>query len=353
MPERSLSSLMESVEAAYRLKKNVSIVGSGSKLSHFGLAQPGPDGGQLLSTLEHAGVISYDPTELVVRVKSGTLLSELELVLAEHHQRLAFEPPQLKGSGTVGGMLATAMAGPSRPWAGGVRDYVLGASLINGKGEHLNFGGQVMKNVAGFDVSRLLAGSFGSLGLITDVSLKVLPKPESVRYFKVPQPPSEFLQQAQQWYVQMSPVSGLAHDGEYGRVRIGGYTKSLDEFSVVHKLAADADGEEFWHRLQHLKGPFFETDELWRLSVPLWTDVPELHGHSMLDWAGAQYWVKGLAERELIRLADQHRGSLYACHGDGRFYPPLPDVTQDLHRRLKSAYDPAQVCNADHWISKI
>jgi len=191
----SLSDWCDQVRGAAAQGRVLSIQGQGSKAFHGETPR-----GEPLSTLAWDGVLSYEPSELVVTVRSGTALSTLESLLAEQGQCLPFEPPRFHGApATVGGMVASGLAGPARVSVGGVRDYVLGAELINGRGELLRFGGQVMKNVAGYDVSRALAGSMGQLGLITEVSLKVLPVPPAQSSFVVRMKQAAALDQLQRW----------------------------------------------------------------------------------------------------------------------------------------------------------
>ncbi|MEX5452570.1 glycolate oxidase subunit GlcE, partial [Stutzerimonas stutzeri] len=164
--------LLDQVNQALAAKTPLRIQGSGSK-AFLGRAAEG----QLLDVREHRGIVSYDPTELVVTARAGTPLAELEATLDEAGQMLPCEPPHFGEGATVGGMIAAGLSGPRRPWSGSVRDFVLGSRVITGQGKHLRFGGEVMKNVAGYDLSRLMAGSFGCLGVLTEISLKVLPKP--------------------------------------------------------------------------------------------------------------------------------------------------------------------------------
>src|SRR5881275_3339057 len=162
----------DQVRRAAEARQPLRIRGGGTK-DWYGM----PPAGELLDTRAHAGIVDYEPTELVITARCGTPLAEIEAVLAERGQMLAFEPPHFGAGATIGGAIAAGLSGPRRPYAGAVRDFVLGARIVNGKGEDLSFGGRVIKNVAGYDVSRLMAGSLGTLGIITEISFKVLPRP--------------------------------------------------------------------------------------------------------------------------------------------------------------------------------
>lgn len=313
-----------------------------------------------LSTQSLDQIISYDPSELVVTAQAGVSLLELEALLAETGQRLSFEPPlyvsqDIQHRGTVGGMIASGLAGARRPWSGAVRDSVLGLHLINGRGDYLRFGGQVMKNVAGYDVSRLMVGARGCLGLITQVSLKVQPLPQGVSYFAWGCSSSSLLDSYAQWQRSMNPVTGLAHDGVRAYLRLEGGKESLSLFASRNGLASYEDDGVFWQGLRSHTLSFFDGNpSLWRLSLPPLTDLSdELEAASiryLLDWAGAQYWLKSDNEVLLRSIAEKYGGSIeiYSNVDSNNLKNALSELASPLvliHQRLKNAYDPNAVFN--------
>jgi glycolate oxidase FAD binding subunit len=311
--------------------------------------------GEPLATTAYAGIIDYEPTELVITARCGTPLAEIEATLAEQHQMLAFEPPSFGQQATVGGMLAAGLSGPRRQAAGAVRDFVLGTVLMDGKGEVLHFGGQVMKNVAGYDVSRLLAGSLGTLGLILEASLKVLPQPalRATRRFEASE--AQALQWLNQWGSQPLPISASAWHAGQLMVRLEGATAAVD--SAQKKLGGesvpDQEADAFWHAVREQSGPFFSgPQDLWRLSVPSTAPPLMLPGALLIEWGGAQRWLRSettdagaAAIRSAAAAVGGHaalwRSSDKSC---GVFHPLAPAVAA-VHRRLKASFDPAGIFN--------
>ncbi|MGE8475411.1 MAG: glycolate oxidase subunit GlcE, partial [Paraburkholderia hospita] len=232
-----------------------------------------------------------------------TPLVELNAVLDDADQMLPCEPPLFDGKGTLGGAVATGLSGPRRPWAGSMRDFVLGCRVITGDGDHLRFGGQVMKNVAGYDMSRLLAGSFGSLGVLTEVSLKVLPKPRERRSFALKLGADEAMRELSAWRKAALPVSGACYVDGRLHVRLEGGSGSVK--SAVDRIGGDEIDCAFWDVLRDHQLPFFaDARPLWRLSLPNATPLMQLPGDALLDWAGAQRWLKSdAAAAEIRRLA--------------------------------------------------
>lgn len=364
MPARgdsSIETLSEQIRQARAEQRSLEIRGQGSK-GFLGMN----GGGERLSSLVLDKVVTYQPSELVITVQAGLPLNTLEALLAEKRQRLAFEPLMLstrdgERQGTVGGMVASALAGPRRPWAGGVRDAVLGLQLINGEGKLLNFGGQVMKNVAGYDVSRLMCGAMGCLGMLTQVSLKVLPVQEALASVSFSEGRDRFLMRLLGWQNRMSPISGVAHDGQHGWLRLEGSAANIKAFMREEGFSAEVlpllpeMGEpppalQIWQQLRHLQGPFFDNPRpLWRLSLPSGTrldaDVFE-QGQALMDWGGAQFWVKSEDEQRLEALAQQCGGHLYAyTQARSRHFPALAPAIMQLHQNLKQAYDPGRIFN--------
>lgn len=340
--------LVEQVRAALSSGSAMRIRGGGSK-SRIGR----PLKGQELDTREHRGIVSYDPTELVVTVRTGTPLAELEQVLDEKNQWLAFEPPHLGQGATVGGMVATGLSGPRRPWAGSVRDYVLGTRVISGHGKHLRFGGEVMKNVAGYDLSRLMAGSFGCLGVLTEVSLKVLPKPRSVATLRLMVDLPEALQKLAEWGQQPLPLSAACHDGESLHLRLEGGEGSVA--AARERLGCEIVEPGFWNALKEQCLPFFDDPRpLWRLSLPIATPDLSLPGTQLVDWGGAQRWLKSDASAEEIRaIAQSAKGHAICFDGGETPFHPLSEPLMRYHRQLKARLDPQGVFNPGRMYAEI
>ncbi|MBA1204221.1 glycolate oxidase subunit GlcE [Pseudomonas capeferrum] len=336
--------LLEQVVEALATRSPLRIQGSDSK-AHLGR----PVIGETLDTRVHRGIVSYDPTELVVTVRAGTSLTELEQVLDEQGQWLPCEAPHLGAGATVGGMVAAGLSGPRRPWAGSVRDFVLGTRLITGHGKHLRFGGEVMKNVAGYDVSRLMAGSFGCLGVITEVSLKVLPKPRAVANLRLQTDVATALRLLAQWGQQPLPLSAACHDGEALHIRLEGGEGSVA--SARDRLGCETLEPGFWEALREHRLAFFaDPRPLWRLSLPNATAPLTLPGAQLVDWGGAQRWLKSEAPLEEVRRIASQAGGHATCHalqgdsGESPFHP-LPPLLMRYHQQLKTQLDPMGIFN--------
>jgi len=303
--------------------------------------------GEELDTRSHRGVVAYDPTELVITARAGTPLVELNAVLDDADQMLPCEPPLFDGKGTLGGAVATGLSGPRRPWAGSMRDFVLGCRVITGDGDLLRFGGQVMKNVAGYDMSRLLAGSFGSLGVLTEVSLKVLPKPRERRSFALTLGADEAMRELSAWRKAALPVSGACYvDGKL-HVRLEGGSGSVK--SAVDRIGRDEIDCAFWDALRDHRLPFFaDTRPLWRLSLPNATPLMQLPGDALLDWAGAQRWLKSDAAAAEIRQLAHAAGGHATCFTpspDREPFQPLAAPLLRYQHQLKRRLDPSGVLN--------
>ena len=313
--------------------------------------------GEVLDTRAYAGIIDYEPTELVITARCGTPLAEIEAALAARNQMLAFEPPHFGPGATVGGAVATALSGPRRASAGALRDYVLGAVLLDGRGERLAFGGQVMKNVAGYDVSRLLAGSLGTLGLILEVSLKVLPLPLREATLRLACAEIAALRLLNEWAGKPLPISASCwHDGVL-TVRLSGADAAVSAalLALGGAMLAPEDAAAFWAALREQTHAFFAgAGSLWRLSVPPHASAIILQGSQLIEWGGAQRWLKldgdadaaGSARiRQAVAAAGGHatlfRGGDKAV---GVFHPLAPAIAT-IHQRLRQAFDPAGIFN--------
>lgn len=308
--------------------------------------------GELLDTREHSGVIAYEPTELVVTVRAGTPLAELEALLAERGQMLPFEPPTF-GAATVGGCVAAGLSGPRRQAAGAVRDYVLGVKIIDGRGEVLSFGGQVMKNVAGYDVPRLMVGSLGTLGLLLEVSLKVLPRPVAEASLRFALDEQSALDRLNTWGGQPLPVSASAWQDGALTLRLSGADAAVK--AAVMRLGGerleDAEATAFWHALREQTAPPLagDTKPLWRVAVPTTAAPLGLPGAQLIEWGGGLRWLRGdVAMAEVRARAAALGGHATLYRGgmrDGQIFQPLAPTVQAIHKRLRKAFDPAGIFN--------
>ncbi|WP_110640523.1 glycolate oxidase subunit GlcE [Salinicola sp. CPA57] len=349
--------LCEQVARAQAERATLRIVGGDTK-AFYGRQV---DAAQSLSTTGHHGIVHYDPVELVATVRAGTRLRDLERVLADNGQRLAFEPPHFGDNATVGGMVAAGLSGPRRPWVGAVRDFVLGVRVITAEGKLLRFGGEVMKNVAGYDLSRLMVGAQGTLGVLTEISFKVLPLPQARACLRFELPLAEALDRLTAWGREPLPITGAAHDGQTLHLRLEGGEGSVT--ATRQRLGGEAEEPLFWEQLREQRLPFFadalETSAtLWRLSLPALARTPALEGDWLVDWAGAQRWLKGSEGRgvEGDPQADAHiHEAAIAVGGHAtRFTPdasgaspftPLAPVLAKYHRQLKNRLDPQSIFN--------
>lgn len=305
--------------------------------------------GEPLALGEHRGVIDYHPEELVLTARAGTPLSELETLLAEHDQMFAFEPPHFGAAATLGGTIAANLSGPRRAYAGAARDFVLGTHTVNGRGEILRFGGEVMKNVAGYDLSRLITGAMGTLGVILDVSLKVLPRPRETLTLAQSMAPRAAVEQLCRWAAAPLPISASYIEHEHLYVRLSGTPSALKEARATIGGEVLDDADRFWLDVREQRRPFFGGDApLWRISLPP-AAVLDLPGEQVIEWGGALHWLRSDAPATTIRgAAAQHGGHATLFRTPVRVdapYHPLPEPLLQLHRRLKAAMDPHGIFN--------
>jgi len=336
----------EQIRAAAAQQRVLRIRGGGTKDWYGGALA-----GEILDTRGFSGIVDYEPTELVITARCGTPLAEIEAVLAQQNQMLAFEPPHFGEGATFGGAIAAGLSGPRRANSGAVRDFVLGAQLMDGKGELLNFGGQVMKNVAGYDVSRLLAGSLGTLGLITELSVKVLPRALLDATLRFETSEIEAIRMLNVWGGQPLPLSASCWYQGVLMLRLAGAQAAVDAAvkSLGGQVVPDAGG--FWADLREQRHAFFAGEApLWRLSVPSTTGAIVLDGEQLIEWGGAQRWLRASSnEAETIRSAVRAVGGHATLFrgGDksaGVFQPLAPAVAR-IHERLKAAFDPSHIFN--------
>lgn len=371
--DRDLSeAIAQQVAQAAAERRPLRIRGGDSKY-HLG---PTVEAAELLEVGDHRGIIHYQPTELVITARAGTPLAEVEAALAECGQYLPFEPPHLGATATLGGTLACALSGPRRPYVGAARDFLLGSRVVNGRGDALRFGGEVMKNVAGYDASRLMVGARGTLGVILEASLKVLPRPEQEQTLTFECDAELAITWLNRWAGAPLPLSGGAHHQGRLYVRLSGVEAAVSaaKSALGGEALAELAAERFWSDLREQRLPLFSgeiSDEpgsvatspsppsssltegggrgrLWRLSLPPAAPLPQLHGEWLIDWGGAQRWLISDSEPAAVRAAaielGGHATSVRATDGEGLHQPLSPSLFA-LHQRIKERFDPNHVLN--------
>ncbi|PLY16069.1 MAG: glycolate oxidase subunit GlcE [Sedimenticola sp.] len=338
--------LQETVTDAVAEKRPLQLIGGGTR-SFYGRTPKGDP----LQLAGHTGIINYQPKELVITARAGTLLSEIESVLAEQGQVLAFEPPRFGEGSTIGGVIASGLSGPARPFNGSTRDFVLGARVINGQGEILRFGGEVMKNVAGYDLSRLMCGALGTLGLLLDVSLKVMPRAVVERTQVRSCSEAEALALFRELAGKPLPITAACFTDGQLCLRLSGSRPA------VLAAAQRVGGEEldqaaaFWVGVRDLQHPSLASDRpLWRISLPATaTPIEGIESTGFIDWGGAQRWLSG--RRDVTPLRDQaeslggHATLFRGGDRDSEVFQPLQPTLLDFHQRLKRALDPVGIFN--------
>lgn len=337
--------IQQQVEQALSTGTPLSIVGGETK-SFLG----SPCVGERLEMKSCHGVIDYEPSELVITVEGGTRLEEVEEILDSESQMLPFEPPRFGPESTIGGVVACGLSGPRRPFTGAIRDYVLGVGLVNGRGEALRFGGRVIKNVAGYDLSRLMVGAMGTLGVLTEVSLKVVPKPEVECSLQFELGQDRAIKRVNQWLGSPYPISAGVWEEGVLTLRLSGSSQGVA--AALGTLGGEVvvDGEPYWSSLRDFTHPFFSgSGPLWRFSLPPATPpLGSIKGPILVDWGGAQRWVRGRhSSAEMIRVAEEARGWATLVRGGegGPEGSVLPEGMITLHRRVKAAFDPQDLLN--------
>ena len=376
----TIDQLTDTIRAAAASKTPLRIRGGGSK-DFYG----GPLRGDAFDVGAYRGIVDYDPTELVITARAGTPLAEIEAALREKGQMLAFEPPHFSalpsplaplpppsplaplpragegnvesaspriGMATLGGCIAAGLSGPRRPYTGAARDFVLGVRMLDGSGNDLRFGGQVMKNVAGFDVSRLMAGSLGTLGVILEVSLKMLPLPAVETTLRRAQTAAETIALFNEWAGRPLPVSATAWTGGNLVVRLSGAAAAVE--AAGKKLGGERIDPEpaarFWHGVREHTDPFFITGQpLWRLSLKSTTPPLNLPGVQLIEWGGALRWLATDADAQTVRAAAASGGGhatlFRGSDKSAGVFQPMPPALQTIHRKLKRSFDPAGIFN--------
>ncbi|MXS85527.1 glycolate oxidase subunit GlcE [Nitrosomonas sp. HPC101] len=346
--------LINAINAATENKQPLRIRGGGSK-DFYGNSQA-LQHASLLDTSTWQGVVDYEPSELVITARAGTPLVELEKLLHDHGQMLAFEPPYFSASATLGGCVATGLSGPRRAYTGAVRDYVLGTQLLDGQGSILSFGGRVMKNVAGYDVSRLMTGAMGTLGVLLEISLKVLPKPAADRTLCFQASTPEAMAIMRRCATEPLPVSATCFHDDQLYVRLSGAESAVQ--TAHARLGGDEikDKDDFWESVRNHTHLFFQEGSaagkaLWRLSIKPTTPPLSLPGKQLIEWGGALRWLvtDEDADAAVIRThAADAGGHATLFHGDKTTIPvfhPLSPALLKIHQRLKQQFDPAGILN--------
>lgn len=307
-----------------------------------------------LDISQHTGVVSYEPTELCITVSAGTKLIDIEKLLSDHQQVLPFEPPLYTNDATIGGAIATGISGPRRAYTGSVRDAILGVQMINGEGEIVNFGGQVMKNVAGYDLSRLMVRSQGTLGVILNVSLRLLPKPAQDITLSFDAPAEQALSYFQDLRTQQLPITATAWHDNQVYLRLSASQATLDacqEKLHIEKL----DTNNLWQDIRDHKHNFFKSFDrpLWRISLPLASEnLSTIDAQQFIEWNGAQRWLSSNAPSNIIQsLIAKHGGhaTLFKSNtiktSDAAVFPTLDPILLKIHKQLKTKMDPHEIFN--------
>lgn len=347
--------IQEQISEAYQISSPLVIMANGNK-SFYGHTSEGTP----LVVSQHSGIINYEPTELVLTARAGTPLNEIEALLDKHDQQLAFEPPHFQKEAdpgeqqpaTLGGTIACGLSGPARANNGAARDFVLGCEIINGKGEQLKFGGQVMKNVAGYDIARLICGSLGTLGVILNVSLKVLPKPETEKSLSFTVSRKQAYQKLNQWNSKPYPITASCYyDGQL-TVRLAGNTQAVK--ATQSKLGGDSlnNSTRFWQAVKEQQHPFFKTDNaLWRISIKpcanINIDTDKLGW--LTEWHGALHWIKTNTPAKILRQQIENLGGHATLfrnpHSQDEIFHPSPEPLFVLQQNIKKAFDPKNILN--------
>ena len=340
--------LIAAVATAVANERPLAICGRGSKA----FLSP-PAVGSMLAVGDHSGVVDYRHDELVLTARAGTPLVELRRILAARQQMLAFDPPTFAADGSLGGAIATGLSGPGRPWYGAARDAVLGVTLINGRAERLTFGGQVMKNVAGYDVSRLVTGAFGTLGVLLDISVKVLPRPqhETTRAFAVDRDTA--LANVTAWARTPLPLSATCHVDGVLHVRLSGTEKGV--CAAAAQIGGDElqHGAKLWDSLRDQTHAFFGAGRCYRVAMPPAAAYPPLPGAWLTEWAGGLRWFRTDAAREQIDLAMRRIGGHATEFRNPQAPQPFDKGALKYYRRLKDAFDPKAIFNRGRLFQEI
>jgi glycolate oxidase FAD binding subunit len=349
MVEAAVAELQDRIRDAALAQRPLRIRGGGSK-DFYGRRTDG----ELVDTRAISGIVDYEPTELVLTARGGTSLAEIDAALVSANQMLACEPPRFGDGATLGGAVAAGLSGPRRPYAGAVRDCVLGVRVVDGTGEALRFGGRVMKNVAGFDVARLMTGSLGTLGILTEVSVKCIPRPAVEATVTRDCSADESIRLANEWSGKPLPLSATCYVAGRFAVRLSGAEPAVAAARAQLGDGDETDAAPLWDSVRDHTHPFFAGAQatgrmLWRLSVRSTTPYADLGGEQLIEWGGALRWLladEGVDGERVRAWARTHGGHATAFRGGaGLVFQPLPPPLLSLHQRLKHAFDPHGILN--------
>jgi glycolate oxidase FAD binding subunit len=347
MERDATAELTERVNAAAAARTPLELRGSGSK-AFYG----GPIRGAPLSLQEHAGIVDYDPQELVLTARAGTPLAHIEARLAACGQHLPFEPPHFGSGATLGGMIACGLSGPARASAGPLRDYVLGVRVLTGAGQVLHFGGRVMKNVAGYDVTRLMVGALGTLGVLLEVSLKVMPRAPSQLTLTFDLGAAQAIERMNDWAGTPLPVSGTCWVDGRLYVRLHGSSAALDQARRRMGGEEFEAAREFWASIKEHTLPFFlGAANLWRLTVPSESPLSDVPGRTLIEWSGAQRWLVPDDARVDPQEQSARAGGFATLfralqkEPGAAVFAALPVALMRVHRELKRTFDPHAILN--------
>lgn len=342
--------LSEAVHRAAEHGERLCIRGSGSKDFYGGTLS-----GTVLDVTPYCGIVDYEPKELVLTARAGTPLAEIEKTLEENGQMFPFEPPHFGSGATLGGCVAAGLSGPRRAYAGAVRDFVLGVRMLDGRGDDLSFGGQVMKNVAGYDVPRLMAGSLGTLGVLLEVSLKVLPRPRQERTLSFEMDEARAIAAMNTWAARPLPISATSHVQGVLTVRLSGAASAIKAAQTEMGGEVLDDGAVFWKNVREQTADFFGSGRpLWRVSLPSTAQPLNLPGRQLIEWGGALRWVATDVDVDALRRnAVQMGGQATLFRGGdktaGAFHPLSPALL-NIHKRLKQTFDPHGIFNPGRMV---
>ena len=337
------------VEEAFEKKKALRICAGNTK-QFYGR----PIEAETLSLAAHAGIIEYEPSELYITARSGTSLNEIERTLQAKNQIIPCEPPYFGANATLGGMIACGLAGPRRATAGAIRDCVLGTEIINGKGEHLKFGGKVMKNVAGYDVSRLMCGAFGTLGILMSITLRLAPKPETEQTIALSFNIEDAIKKMNTWANTSMPISANYYDEGKLYLRLSGSSSAVQ--TCIKTIGGEkiANSDAFWSSIKEQSTNFFQTTlPLWRISVSPNTAPLDISGSCAMEWNGGLRWyatedsasnIRGKVER-VGGQANLFRQAPTEDSPSETVFHPLPQASFNLHKKLKQVFDPGCILN--------
>jgi len=339
-----------SVESAYASKTPLNIIGAGTKSF---LGQQAENLTPLRVT-GHTGIIEYDPAELVLVARAGTPLKDIEEVLGINRQMLGFEPPFVEAGATLGGAVAAGLAGPRRAYAGAVRDFILGAGFVNGKGETITAGGKVIKNVAGFDLFRPMARSMGTLGVLLKIALRVLPLPELEKTLLHEETDERAaLEKMNRWPGKTQAISAATWDGKMIHIRLSGSASGVEH--ARSQIGGDyLEASNYWQDLNNFRLDFFrQAGRLWRISLapmsePLGKHAADEYARQLIDWGGAQRWLKSAASPSTIRKRAVQLGGHAECFSADPAvdtFHPLEGKLLAVNQSFKAALDPAGILN--------